>query len=530
VPDPHGTWQQSHWAFIAIGALRNIRGWIVPLGVVIVSQGMRGGVANLVSLAITLTVFVLAMVASLVEWLNYRYRLTDREIIIKHGIIARQERVIPYERIQSVDLSEAPLERLFQVVRLHIQTGAGGRQDAEAELKAIRRDDATALRSTILTARQRLRGGAAASAIEPTPESPTAPVPVAAAGEGELVRAFSTRDLLIAGATSGRIGAAAAIVGAALQFGENLVPDSVWRRVPWDGVADAATSVQVVGVLVVGFAIVAWLLSIASTALTFGGFAIHRLDDQIQVQYGLLDRKRTTVPVARIQAIRVDESLLRQPFGFAELRFESAGFGGVAGESGILFPLIPRREINAFLEAVAPAFAHLPPSTELTTLPERARRRYIVAACIGWIVLVAIAVAVAWRWLDIPLWWPLLLLIALPGFAWFGNLRFVDAGWRLEDGHLAMRWRNVGRVTMLTEARRLQYRRVTANLLQRRTGLASFHTAVASGRLGNEYALVHLDRAQADALLARPESSRPMRTELVRRRPAVGDAGTAGTA
>ncbi len=153
-----GEWKQPHWAFIAIGGLRNLRGWILPLAFLLVTRGFNGSRQDVVWYGIAAIATVISAGSSLVSWWNYRYRVSDRAITLKTGVISRQERVIPFERIQSVDLSEAPLERFFQVTKVRVETGAGGGANAEIEIQALKRDDATALRAQLLAARQQVRG------------------------------------------------------------------------------------------------------------------------------------------------------------------------------------------------------------------------------------------------------------------------------------------------------------------------------------------------------------------------------------
>jgi putative membrane protein len=497
-------WRQAHWAFIVIGALRYLRGFLLPFAIGVATQGFGGSRADYFWYGFALLAGIGSVAASLAQWWMYRYRLTDRDITLKSGIISKQERVIPFERIQSVNLIDAPLERLFQVMKLQVETGAGGGANAEIELQALTRNEAADLRAQLIAARQRARGENApapspASSADPGVTDPATLRPVAP--DGELVRKLSTRELLIAGATSGRIGAAAAIAGVLAQFGDDLIPTSVWERMPWEQAADAATNIQIVASLMVALGLLAWLISIVATVLTYGGFELRRSGDQLQVQYGLLDRRRTTIPVRRIQAIRVVEGMLRQPFGFAEVRFDSAGFGADQGASGVLSPLMPKREVLAFLAETCPQFAFEPDPVGLRSLPARARRRYIVAASIGWVITVAIAAVIVWRFLDFPVWWVLLALAVTPVFAWLGNLRYRDAGWLVEDGRFLLRWRGTSRVTVLTQVRRLQYRGLRADPFQRRADLATFRTAVASGGSREGFALPHLDVREAEALV-----------------------------
>lgn len=527
-----GEWRQADWAFIVIGALRYLRGFIVPLAIGAVTQGFSGSRSEYVWYGFAVVAGIGSVVASVAQWWMYRYRVTDREIALRSGIISKQERVIPFERIQAVNLSDAPLERLFQVMKLQVETGAGGGASAEIELQALKRDEAAALRQQLIAARQRLRGdGLAVVASDAGEAAPAAPAAQPIATDGELVRKLTTRELLIAGATSGRIGAAAAIAGVLAQFGDNLIPASVWERLPWEGFAEAATDIQVVASLLVALGLLAWLISIVATVLTYGGFELRRSGDQLQVQYGLLDRRRTTIPIRRIQAIRISEAMLRQPFGYAEVRFDSAGFGADQGASGVLSPLIPKRDVLALLEVACPQFAFDPDPAGLRPLPARARQRYIVAASIGWVLTIAVAAVIAWRFLEFPVWWVLTGLAATPFFALLGNLRYRDAGWLVDDGRFLLRWRAISRVTVLTQVRRLQYRGLRADPFQRRAGLATLRTAVASGGSREGFSLPHLDAREAEGLIAQlggvpPQSPVPS----ARRRPALPldiDAGIA---
>ncbi len=506
-----GEWHQANWVFVLIGALRYFRGMLLPLAFVIFTQRGGDSRADFIWYGIAGLAGVVSIGTSLVQWWFYRYRVSDRDITLRSGIVSKQERVIPFERIQSVNLEDAPLERIFQVVKVKVDTGAGGGSDSEIELQAMSRADAVALRGQLLAGRQRLRGGEAllrqGEAAADTQAVPTPDL----VSDGELIRKLSTRELLIAGATSGRVGAAAAIAGVLLQFGEELVPRRMWERVPWDGLADAAQQVEILVGLLLTLAVVAWVISIIATVLTYGGFEIRRQGDQLNVQFGLLDRRRTTIPIRRIQAIRVSEGLLRQPFGFAEIRFDSAGFGADQGASGVLSPLLPRREVRAFLEAACPAFAQDLQPAAMRRLPSRARRRYIVAASIGWVITVLIAAAITWRFLDFPVEIVLAGLLVTPVFAWFGNLRYLDAGWVVDGGQFLLRWRAASRVTVLTQVRRLQYRGLRADPFQRRADLVTFQTAVASGGSREGFSLPHLDARDGEHLLERLGSPLPWR-------------------
>lgn len=506
------SWQRMSPRFILVGTLRQLRGLVIPAAFILVTGNMGQGRSQLIYIAIALVVTMIAAVGSLIEWWNYRFAFTERELVVRSGIVQKQERTVPYGRIQSINLDEAPLERLAGIVRVKVETAAGG--TADIEIKAIAKGEASRLREALATARARARQ---AEGTQPETESiqeadvseeAAARGGTEAVSEGELLRRLSTPELLALGATSGRIGPAAAAIGAMLQFGTDIFPETWWDRVPWQR-AETLASVNVVVTLLLIVAILAWLLAIASTALTFGGFELRQAGDQLLIQHGLLDRRRRTIPIQRIQAIIVGELLLREPFKRADIRFESAGgeVEGAAGDSGVLFPYLPLDEVEGLLRRAVPEFAADPTSPMQTRLPDRSLRRYIFSATSGWIIFVGSVAALLgfWldRWIDAVTWEQvLLLLIATPVLVWLGWIRWRDGGWRAEETMLIFRWRAISRKTLITRMARIQRREITSDPLQRRADLATVQLSVASGLVGGHYALPHVDQVDAERFLA----------------------------
>lgn len=492
-------WRKLHPLSIVTTGLRYMRGLLIPLIFVIVSRGFSGGKADLV---VTFIFPLVAAAASIlfgaIHWIMFRYTLTERELVIRSGVISQQERVVPLERIQSVDLEEAPLERILGIVRVRVETAATGSHEAKSEMHSLGRDDAQALRSQLVTARQH---GADTGSLATGSVETTRPLD-SLSTSGELVRKLSARELLLAGATSGRIGPAAAIAGLSVQFGTEYIPNSWWDRVPWQGATQA--NVQIIAVAVIVLGLFAWLLAIGSTVLVYAGFELRRMEDQLIIQHGLLDRKRRTIPIRRIQAILMVEGLIRQPFGFGELKFESAGqAGGDQAESGVLFPFLSMREMPDLVATACPEFALPFQPDALRHLPRRALRRYVVPE-IAWTVFIAGAInLIFWRWFNEPAGSPLIALILIPIFTLLGWSQFRTAGWQVTPVHLLMRWRTAtSRNTMITRRQRLQHRSLSANPFQRRASLVTFHASVASGSAGGHFALSQLDRGDAEQLIA----------------------------
>lgn len=489
-------WRRPHPGFMLVELSGTLRSLVVPFIVVVVGSGtLRDPFSprSLVTLGIFIAILLVSIIWNIMEWRFFRYALLPSRLLVRSGWISRQERSVPYQRIQSVDVVGTPSYRLLGLARLRVETAAAGMgEKSEVDIRAVSREEAMAVRDHLLREREAVRSGDAAPI---TPREDVEPVEI----EGELVRTLSLGELFLAGATSGTIGPAAAVIGAGISLAEDIVPDAWWRRVPWERVESLWSSLTIIGLLVLVVALLAWLLAIAGTVITYYGFELRRSGEHLFVQHGLLDKRRATIPVHRIQAIRIDEGLLRQPFRYVSIGYTSAGQRG-EGESGsgTLFPFLRRRDAYALLERVTPEFAVDVNATPLTTLPPRALPRYIVGGTLATLLFaLAVVGAVYWWRGEVP-WWSYLPVALVPFRIGSGWLAYHDAGWALGEQLLVLRSRELARSTLVTTRRRIQHRALTANPFQRRAELVTLHVAVAGG---GRTSLPHMDRDAGERVL-----------------------------
>lgn len=469
--------RRLHPAGMLLAALGTIRRWIglaaFP-GIAALVNGQFGMTTLLLILLAVIILAALSAVWGVLSWRATTYRVENGTLHLKSGVLQKSERSLPLEHVQSVNTVQGIVQRLFGVVELKVEAAGGGGQP-EISLPALSRDDARALRQELTSARRETAEGARET-------SPT------------VLRRLSNSELVVAGLTSGQIGVAASVVAGLSQTVDDIIPGNFAERLARDLLP--GTTVVAVLLAVLAIALFAWVLAILGTVLAHAGFTLSRSTDgkYLHIKRGLLSRYETTVPLARIQAIKVVEGTLRQPFGLAALRVESAGFGEEEGVSTILFPLLPRREVEDFLRSTAPLFAA--PLDPLTGLPSRARRRYAFRAALPFLVLTAAPAVLLFPW-------GLLALLAVVPGALYGLLRYRAAGWGMNEDRLILRFRRLARTTIVAPRGRLQERGFSVSPFQRRLGLATFGFKVASGRGGAGFRLVDLGREAAVGLVER---------------------------
>jgi putative membrane protein len=462
-PDP----RRLHRSGIAVYAFNALREAALPLIVLVVVSGLGGGLDERALLR-GLGFMAIGLVASTAlgywRWWTTTWWVTPESIHHKSGLVGLKETDVPLTRIQSLDLEQGPVQRLFGVYAAHVQTGGGGAK-GEIVLEAVGDGDVRELRALVADRRP------AAASEE--------------AGGGRAEFRLTRPRLLVAALTAGQLGVILPALAGSFQLVQSaLDEEDAVRVIP-----------HTVGAALIGLAgllVAAWLLSVLGSVVAFAGFTVTRHGDRLRIRRGLLARREATVPVERVRAVEVVEGVLRLPFGLASLRMEVIGHAKEQAAAQALFPLLRRDEVRPFLDELLPELAD-----ELGGLeppPARAARRYVLPpAALG----VAVAAGV---WVVAGPWaLPLALVLGAYGLA-----RFRAAGWRLRDGRLAVRSLRVARTTVLGPAVHREWHAVSQNPLQRRARLAD--VVVAFGKRTSAR-VRHLDAAVAGRVFERLDGS-----------------------
>jgi putative membrane protein len=478
-----------HPAEVVLAALENLREILIAAVVGLLVGGGAGGMGPFAGLMFALGGVVVAAVIGYVRWRHTTYSVAGEALHLRRGVISPDETSVPLGRVQAIDANQGPVQRLFGVQELHVQT-AGGGSEGEIVLRAVSDAAASELR-----------------AIAGLPDPVARDLPEWRLRPGALV---------VTALTAPQLGVILPLVGVFAAAGDDVLFGGGEGEQLIDKLIDDPGLLVLVVIAVAGAAL---LLSFAGAIVAFAGFSLVRDGDRLRIRRGLLARRAASVPLARVHAVDVVEGVLRRPFGLASVRMETAGYRSEAAAAQTLLPLVRVRDVPALLAEFVPALAPggaadgspgaaparsagapldapaepslLPPSLERP--PARARRRYALPPALAGAALGAVLTV------FLPVAWPAIPLLALLGAA-DGLLRHRSAGWADDGRRLVLRGRVLARRTLLARVDRLQEHGLRASAFQRRAALADFEAAVGSGRTGR---VRHLEASVAGALFER---------------------------
>lgn len=384
-------------------ALKNL--WI-PLIIIVFNQRetiMSGNISLGWILGIGGIFLLLVIIFGGLDFINkYRTRfwIEDGKFIYKDGVLTRREKEFDIERIQSIDFSEPIFHRLFKAVKLEVFTPGEG-----IVIDTMKKTQAEELQAIIYDEQERIAQGAEqADTVEIGDASPwpkekdiaaaAAETEAAPKKKFEVLHKLKRGELLLMSMTSGALGAFVAILFAILNIiGSQFI---IERYFDYFGGLFQNTIIAM-SVAAIFFVIVGYTFGVIILLIKYYDYTLSRKDDDLAVQYGLLEKKHKSVNINRVQNIIIKDSILRRIIGYYSLSvtitsetFESDGDNSTVE----IMPFIKRDILYDIVEEILPNYNLIKPKSNV---PLRGYRRYFQ---ISTVILLLITGVVQYFWIS----------------------------------------------------------------------------------------------------------------------------------
>lgn len=480
-----------HWITAVIETLKTLKEAILPLVVLIFANGFKGGGTGLwyldyLSFIIFGVLIISLFVSGIIKWKRFEYWFEDDELRIESGLFVKKKRYIPFDRIQSLDYTEGIFHRPFGLVKVKVETaGSSSAKQAEGELTAITKEAAKRVETEMAEAKKRQRE---MPATEGEMATPIEEMPIEEESNFRKIFSMTSKDLLVLATTSGGVGVILSGVAIFLsQFGELL---------PFEWMFEEISAFIKFGVLIVAIAVFlgllgVWILSVGMTLLSHYNFTVEMNEEDIVITRGLLEKKKVTVPLKRIQSVVVVENPFRKLFGYATVSIHSAG-GGVGQSSKInLFPIVKRDRVLTYLEEVFPDLHLEEPANRLTA---KSRPFYYRIDFLWMLPVIG-----AFTYFFFP--YGLFSLAIIPVIIALGIWQHRSAAYDIISNQLTMRFRGISLQTAYMKKKRIQSMEMKQSYFHRRKGVATVIANIKSG-MGVYHANVHhMDVEEAETIL-----------------------------
>ena len=148
--DPFGPPTGQVWTGVSplLARMRRalVIGLVIPFAAATVGLASASRLAGLIAGIISVLVLVWAWFAVGRNFRSWGYAERDDDLIVTHGAMFKKLTVVPYGRMQLVDVKAGPIERAFGLVRVKLHTAAA---TTDAQVCGLAPADAGTLRDRL---------------------------------------------------------------------------------------------------------------------------------------------------------------------------------------------------------------------------------------------------------------------------------------------------------------------------------------------------------------------------------------------
>lgn len=472
-PDEQGWNRLSPWG-IGTRVVKAIPS-LIPALIGVFFLGRTAGPTVVIVIGLGISVLV-----GLLPWLTTRWRVTDDQLELRHGLVRRVSATARRDRIRSVDVTAGPIERVLKLRKVEVGTGVGGKESALV-LDPIPAALAEQLGRDLLRRTPAPSMTASPDGIAAEPGGGPAIAVAHEITEEELAR---LQPAWLRFAPFSLTGFAVVAAGAGIGF---RIVDEAGLRERGSEIAeswlvkilDLGAAVVVPGVIVLMF-LLATLISVLAYVFAFWGFRlVRRSDGALHTSRGLISTVAATIERKRVRGVQVHEPVLMRIPGGAKLRAVATG----TDRNPNLLPPAPRAEAIRVADDVLgrPGSVEAPLVPHGTAALRRRRTRALLASAVPALpLLVLAAVAPGW-WRVLPAVAAVVLLAAALPLA---GIRYRNLGSATAADTVLLGAGTIARTRTVLEFDGVIGFVTTETFFQRRARVLTLTVATAAGAFG----------------------------------------------
>ena len=413
------------------------------------------------------------------EYFFFRFHISENQLIINKGIFSRKTLVIPFERIQTVQLHQNLLHKMIGHCKVAIDTA--GTEKAEVTLQSLGYPAAISLKEALT--REVVSAGSV------TKE------------EADKTIRLESADLFKMAISANHLetfGLIIAFVLARFEDVKDLLGINAIDYLEEQGKAVTFTAQTISIILFITLA-VSILFSVVRIILKYSNLAIRLTDKGFHLQHGMLSSQQQFIGAKKIQYILWRANWIRRKMGMYMFHVKTAGEDELKKKQRIHVPVTRETHLQQLSAYYQQAFPSENAGANFISRKYAVRRILIVGLPV---TIAAIAIAyIWWEWqaLWIALW---LVYFSISAFIYQNNFQV----WVNENAVEISRgvW---GRERLILNWHKLQLVTVEQSPYQRNNELANLSFRTASGEVRIPFLKVEEAKMLADFAAMKCESS-----------------------
>ncbi|MHC6179665.1 PH domain-containing protein [Clostridium sp. JNZ X4-2] len=428
--------------------IKEFIGIVVAVGVLVNKIGLVR------SILIGIVLFVMVVLYEFLLWRKNFFTIGKNSIYHQEGVFNIKKVEIPFERINTIDISQRLIERIFKAATIKIDTGDTSNKGSELKF-TLKKARAEELRDILL---KREVG----SSTEENRKSYT----------------VKPRELIVYSLVSNSVLKGIGILFVVQQFFDQYLKDLIHidtsMYIDKLQKEDIYYAIYTVALIVLSLIFISILLAIVYVFLRYYDFKMWADRNKIYVKYGAISRKNYSFDRAKIKGIHVKQTVFMQLFGFFTMEIESIGYGDEQGEKAILYPMC-----NSFLkdEIIKDLLGEFKYSGDITKPSRTAGFRFLYKKVIFWAVTALACFFIKPEFVLVTLVLLLFLLI-------MGYLEFKNTAFGIDGSLIYMCYKSFNKTQSILKMEAVQSITLSHTYFQHKKGFCDYSIILYSSNLG----------------------------------------------
>ncbi len=474
--------KHNHPLYIVKYVIFMMKQLILPIIVAVFANfNMKSGWLLFVGLG---ALFLLLLGFAVLSWKNAYYYVENGVLFYQKGVLSKSKQGIGVDKITTINENQELIERIFDLSTFKVDAGSATKGN---EIKlTISKKEAELLKEELGKKRPTAEEAAACA------ESYNAE-----AVETKAEYHISTKELILYAVTSNSFFAGLIFVLTVWQFIQDIpfVNDFIeniagsWMNRQFDSAIKGLSVSAIITVIlfsIFAYMLFSFLISIMIAVVKYYGFAVSRQGDNIQIEFGLLEKKRYDILVNKITALYVKYGVIGEFCRIGELKIESIGYGDEKGEAAILYPILRDDKRDGILSALLPEYAF---EDAVCKPPKRALKSFIIKySSVPFILALILTFTVPYGAIS----WFLAAFFGVSGFLSYKKTRISRA-----DDQFVMAGGVLGKWITVIKSPHIQAIITKQSFFLKRNGLIHLEYSYQSNNFGKKRGVQFLDQNEA---------------------------------
>ena len=456
---------------------------LIPIILILFIGGKRGTDWQTYIIYAVIVLSIFSMGIAIIAYFRFYFYISDNELVVEKGVLQRKKTSIPFDRIQTINLEQNIIHKMFSVVKLEIDTA--GTSKNEFEFDALKQDMAEDLRNQIMAWKKKQKKSIIAEEASDVNE------------EYKPILKIDILRLFKIGITENHIKSGVLIIVFFFWIWENLSQAGIDVN-EYSETYPMRLASSIILILAILFVVVSLTISLIRTVLLYFDLSFMRSEDGFRVESGLLTRRNLTAKDHKIQMLTVNDNLLKKLLGFKVITLKQASSVEVGKKLSISIPGCDDLHVQSVLDSLYGLEVFQPMDISSVHI------KYFIRRATYTVIASTVIFVLGW-YIEIP-WMMTLSVIMCIYIIVTGWIKYKKAGYGINAEMLRINGGIFGDRSVFFPLYKIQAVELSQNIYQRRHGLASVDIFTASGGESIPYIELEIARKLTDYILFRAEN------------------------